>query len=186
MKVCMSVDWLANLVEVMEGWRGELPRTKYSDQCHKDIDTFLQDAKGLGAFLADVKDWDLETMGDDGIMDIEGQLRDKRNELGKWWKMVQSDVEFLMGRSSPRSRKLKREGSDVPDPEAPNGMDTGKDKDDSGLDSDKDPDKKMLNEDEEEENSLGGTDDDDDDDDEADHVHNSAPKYRRMNSFSFE
>ena len=53
----------------------------------------------------------------DGIdlSELEANISHHRLEVAKQWQDLRADVNFVMGRASPRTRKLKREGSDVCD-----------------------------------------------------------------------
>ena len=107
-------DWLGKLVEVAEGWKLELPMSKFSAQTMMDIESFLDEATTFSSYMTDIQDWDMTEDMVDVIGDIQQGMATQRQGIAKLWAAAKADVDFLMGRASARVRKLKREGSDVP------------------------------------------------------------------------
>ena len=106
-------DWIESLLEVSNVWVRELPRNKYAEETHGKIEQFQHKAE---QFRLEVGDITRIQMPAEAFEDIKLAMAATRKELAMTWKMCQGEVDFLMGRASSEIRKLKREGSDLPDP----------------------------------------------------------------------
>ena len=100
------------MIEVAEGWVLELPINKYSDDCRAAIPVFIASAN---MFKDEIKGLQRTPMDGIDLSELEANISHHRLEVAKQWQDLRADVNFVMGRASPRTRKLKREGSDVCD-----------------------------------------------------------------------
>ena len=104
---------IAELVEVAEGWRCELrepPFNKYSGDTYPQIEVWLEDAK---TFRTNVLALQEDAQGLEYDI-IESNCNYGHQQIARDWQDLKDTVDFLVGRASAQTRKLKREGSDVP------------------------------------------------------------------------
>jgi hypothetical protein len=104
-----------HFIFVAESWNLELPTNKYGQAIRVQVTEFIEEAKDFKE-----KTYALEESGEFGMMaafkdDIVDNIRQHAITLGNRYKVIQGDVDMVMGRASTELRKLKREGSDVSD-----------------------------------------------------------------------